>query len=116
MIKPIAAEPKILIKKVEKPVVKFFSKSPPPFSTAEKGETTNSLLFGAAIFASTMYMYKKYRRAKIAKGEKLNPTIDKTAKSLNKKINTFVYNTSKIFEKKGFKKFANAMKVLIFKI
>lgn len=117
MIKPIAAEPKIIIKKAEKPVVKFFSKSPSPFSTAEKGETTKSaVLISTAVVTSTLYLYKKYRRAKMAKGEALNPTIDNNALKLNKKINRFVFKTSKIFENKGFKTFAKAMKVLMFRI
>lgn len=109
------AETKI-IKNVAKPNMQFFSKSPSPFSSVEKGGQLNSFIGGAAILASAMFLYKKYRRAKLAKGEKLNPIIDNNAKKLNKTINQFVYNTSKIFENKGFKKISQAVKVLIFKI
>lgn len=117
MIKPIAAKPTIIIKKAEKPVVQFFSKSPSPFSTAEKGETTKSaILISTAVVASTLYLYKKYRRAKMAKGEALNPTIDNNALKLNKKINRLAYNSSKFLKKKGLDFIANMFRGLIFKI
>lgn len=117
MISPItASESKIIVKKANKFKVEFFSKSPSPFNNAKKGGTLNSFIVGATVTAGFFYLYKKYRRAKLAKGEALNPTIDNTAKSLNKKLNNAIYNVSKVFEEKGFKKFAKVMKVLIFKI
>lgn len=115
MIKPIAAEPRILIKKAEKPVVQFFSKSPSPFSNVEHGENTKSII-GGIVAVSAIYLYKKYRRNKLAKGEKLNPTIDNTAIKWNKKINRYVYDTSKILRERGLNPIANMFRGLIFKI
>lgn len=119
MISPVKLTPvKNICKKFKKePRVQFFCKDSSFIDDFKKGKTTNSItLIGASLVASTMLLYSKYRRKKIAKGEKLNPKIDKIALNLNKKMNKIVYNVSKTVESKGFKKFAKVIKSLIFKI